>query len=127
MWPYTDKTNNPTIGNAFSLMDEARAKRNIVAETVSDAQGTYSFANVKPGRYFTVVKAEFNEDAKLPCPASIANNNDGWLIAQGSETSQDYVAGKTTISYIFAAWGENFEIKVGDLLQKDVDLHCAQK
>ena len=117
----------PTIGNLMDLMSESKEKKGVIAETKSDKGGHYSFTKVKAGEYYIIARLEMTEEllsTKSPCKGNSGNNNDGWLITLGKTTVEEFTKGTTTVMLIIAARGENFEIKAGQLLQRDIDFTC---
>lgn len=119
-----EKINEPTFDNVNRLLRDENYKKNIFAKTTTDMQGRYSF-EVIPGKYYILVRANFQKNSTLPCNETIANTNTGCLITK-VVVKAIIAEGALKTTVLLIAQGDNFDIKAGDLLQKDIDLNCTK-
>jgi len=91
--------------------------------TMTDEQGSYSFADLEPGEYFVSVSVEVGSIGNSPCqeftsvgglPTTVYKIGEqgfmGWLLPDGKLLVQ--IA------------GESLNLSAGDVIQVDFDLYC---
>jgi hypothetical protein len=100
------------------LWDEKKSgkKEDNSQETVTDAEGKFSFATVKPGKYTISIQAPFEPDETVPCQflmGKIDEPNSTLLVItqdDGKRVEQVFIKG--------------FNFKEGKEVKKEFDLVC---
>jgi Carboxypeptidase regulatory-like domain len=102
------------------LSDEnAPKEQKKVARTMTDAKGSYTFTDVKPGKYSLVVTARNLDESTLPCRPSgmLALTRDKWFVSVARTQSG------TIVEIILV---DKFPVEAGAVVKKNVDLKCGQ-
>ena len=106
-------TAEPVAGAVVALSDATTNQD--VAKSTADAQGHYSFIEVKPGTYLLAVTWKFQVQAGSPCQG-VDITRDNWFTIVGVQPDSGLL--------LVATGNEPFAIAAGDLRHQEIDLAC---